>query len=106
MFNAPDWDIGISLVMASFTFLTAEWTLRVFMERNWKLMLPAVLAAWWAADGCYIAYWSIVNPKALDMRGVALPVNVLLYLLCAVIWTALGRVDLHLRERAAARGHL
>ncbi len=97
MFNAPDWDIGVSLLMAGFTFLTAEWTLKVFMEGKWKLMLPALAAAWWSIDGCYITYWSILNPDALDMRGVALPVNILLYLLCAFIWTALGRIDRYLR---------
>ena len=36
-YEAPDWDIPISLIMASLAYLTAPWSLRVVVERRWRL---------------------------------------------------------------------
>ena len=36
-YDAPDWDIPISLIMALFAYLTAPWSLRVIIERKWWL---------------------------------------------------------------------
>lgn len=41
-YNAPDWDIPISLIMAVLAYLTAPWSLRVILERKWRLW-PAML---------------------------------------------------------------
>ena len=43
-YEAPDWDIPISLIMASLAYLTAPWSLRVIVERRWRLW-PAMLFA-------------------------------------------------------------
>ena len=35
-YQAPDWDIGISLIMAALAYLTAPWSMRVMVERQWR----------------------------------------------------------------------
>ena len=35
---APDWDIPISFIMALLAYLTAPWSLRVLLQRRWKLL--------------------------------------------------------------------
>ena len=98
-YKFADWDIGISLLMAGFTFLSAEWSLGVVLTRQWRYLPLAVFASWWACDGVYWAYWSLVNPDALQLRGAAFPANVMLYLLCGVIFTEARKLDLHLSLR-------
>ena len=61
----PDWDLGISLVMAVTTLATAEWSVSVLWQRRWR-WLP--LSAFWtglSVDGVYWAYWSIVRPQVM-----------------------------------------
>jgi len=43
---APDWDYPISFIMATLTYLTAPWSVRVFLRRRWKF---ALLALFWFA---------------------------------------------------------
>ena len=50
---APDWDIPISFIMALLAYLTAPWSLRVLLQRRWKLLPLALLATWFTVDGCY-----------------------------------------------------
>jgi len=84
---APDWDIPISLIMAAFTYLTAPWSLRMFIERKWKNLPLALFFIWFTVDGCYWLYWSFVNPEALElMRSVNFPASLSLYLICGLIW--------------------
>jgi hypothetical protein len=35
-YQAPDWDIPISLIMALVGYVTASWSMRVMVERQWK----------------------------------------------------------------------
>jgi hypothetical protein len=42
-YEAPDWDIPISLIMASLTYLFAPWSLRVIVERRWRWLPLALL---------------------------------------------------------------
>lgn len=41
-YEAPDWDISISLIMAVLAYLTAPWSLRVIVELRWRYW-PAML---------------------------------------------------------------
>src|SRR5688572_31113778 len=41
-YEAPDWDIPISLIMAVLAYLCAPWSLRVIVERRWRHW-PAML---------------------------------------------------------------
>lgn len=87
VFPAPDWDVGISLVMASFAYLTAGWALEVLLDRRWRLAPLALLLGWWSVDGCYAVYWHWRNPAALAaMRDANWPASLGLYLACGVIW--------------------
>jgi hypothetical protein len=84
--EAPDWDVGISLVMAGVAYVTAGWAMRVFLERKWRMWPLALLATWFGVDGCYWLYWIAVDPGALIMREANAPASLSLYLACGVLW--------------------
>jgi hypothetical protein len=93
-YSALDWDIPISLVMAILTYLAAPWSLRMVLERRWRLLPAAQFATWFSVDGCYWIYWHFRNPQALEwMRSANFPASLSLYGICAVIW--LYRGSLH-----------
>ena len=88
---APDWDIAISFIMALLAYLTAPWSLRVLIERRWRLLPLALLATWFTVDGCYVLYWHFRNPRALElMRAYNFPASLGLYGLCGVLWLYRG----------------
>lgn len=75
VYNAPDWDIPVSIIMAVVAYLTAPWCMRVLLERRWRAAPLALFLTWFAVDGCYALYWSAVNPRALElMRDANAPV--------------------------------
>jgi len=86
-YGAPDWDVSISIVMATFTYLTAGWSMHVILERRWRMWPLMLLVTWWCIDGCYAIYWSKVNPQALDfMRSANWPASLSLYWICGLVW--------------------
>jgi hypothetical protein len=86
-YEAPDWDVPISLIMATLTYLTAPWSLRVVVERRWKLWPAMLLATWFTVDGSYWLYWHFKNPVALEfMRGANFLPSLSLYTICGLIW--------------------
>ena len=86
-YEAPDWDIPISLIMAAFAYLTAPWSLRVVVERRWKLWPLMLLATWFTVDGCYWLYWRFKNPVALEMmRDANFLASLVLYWMCGLLW--------------------
>lgn len=86
-YDAPDWDIPISLIMAAFTYLSAVWSLKVILQRRWRMFPPMLVAVWWTVDGCYALYWYFINPIALElMREANWPASLSLYFACAVVW--------------------
>jgi len=89
--QAPDWDIPISIIMASLSYLTAPWSIRVIIERKWKLMPAMLLATWFTVDGCYWIYWHFKNPAVLGlMREANFPASLSLYWLCGLVWLYRG----------------
>lgn len=87
-YEAPDWDIPISLIMAGFSYLTAAWSLNVLVKRDWKNFPLMLFFTWWAVDGCYALYWHFQNPVALElMREANWPASLALYFACAVVWS-------------------
>ncbi|HEX7643797.1 MAG TPA: hypothetical protein VF472_16450 [Burkholderiaceae bacterium] len=60
-YRASDWDVGISLVMALFTYLTAPYSLKTIV-RSVAAMRFGMPFAWalfwwvWSVDGCYWVY--------------------------------------------------
>ena len=86
-FRAPDWDVGISVIMGTLAYVTAPWALRVAMSRRWRLV-PAALFAWWlTVDGSYTAYnaWRDC-PIGPALRWANFFTSSLLYLLCGWLW--------------------
>jgi len=90
-YQAPDWDIPISFIMALLAYFTAPWSLRVFLERRWKLWPPALFATWFTVDGCYAIYWHYKDPVALEqMRAANFPASLALYWICGILWLYRG----------------
>jgi hypothetical protein len=102
-YQAPDWDIPISFIMALLAYLTTPWSMRVFLERKWKLWPPALFATWFTVDGCYAIYWHFENPVALEqMRAANFPASLALYGICGIIWLYRGSLS-DLRAELLAR---
>lgn len=90
-YDAPDWDVPISFIMAILTYLTAPWSLRVILERRWKLLPGALIATWFTVDGSYWLYWHYKNPAALEMmREANFFASLALYGICGVVWLYRG----------------
>lgn len=81
----PDWDVGVSVVMAFTTLASAEWSVGVLWQRRWRWMPLAVFWTWLSVDGVYWLYWSLKRPEAMIREGQWLA-SLCLYLLCGVIW--------------------
>lgn len=88
-YQAPDWDISISVIMAGFAYLSAAWSLQIMVFRVWRLWPLMLFATWWTVDGCYALYWSVQNPEALEMmRDANWPASLCLYWACGLVWSA------------------
>ena len=86
-YTAPDWDISISLIMASFAYLSAAWSMHVMVERRWHDFPLMIFATWWTVDGCYALYWYFRDSAALDMmRSANAPASLCLYWMCGLVW--------------------
>ena len=86
-YEAPDWDVPISLIMALLAYLTAPWSMRVIVERRWKLWPAMLVATWFTVDGCYAIYWHFKDPVALElMREANFPASLSLYGACGLLW--------------------
>lgn len=86
-YQAPDWDIPVSFIMAIFAYLTASWSLRVVVERHWKMFPLMLFFTWFTVDGCYWIYWHFKNPLALElMREANFPASLSLYGMCGLVW--------------------
>lgn len=88
IWDYPDWDYGISLIMALFTFMTATYAFDAFVLRQYRKWPLALFFTWWAVDGCYSVYWFLVNPATLElMRGANAPASLALFLTCGLLWS-------------------
>lgn len=86
-YQAPDWDIPISFIMAFFTYLTASWSMHVVVERRWKRFPLMLLYTWFSVDGCYWIYWHFKDPQALAfMREANFGASLCLYAMCGLVW--------------------
>lgn len=101
-YQAPDWDIPISLIMAFFAYLTASWSMRVVLERQWQRLPLMLFFTWFTVDGCYWLYWRFKNPVALElMREVNFPASLSLYAMCGLVWYHKGSLRQLLAETKA-----
>jgi hypothetical protein len=92
--EAPDWDVPISLIMATLAYLSAPWSLRVLVERRLNLWPAMLFATWFTVDGSYWIYWHFKNPVALEMmRAANFPASLSLYGMCGVLWLYRGSLS-------------
>ncbi len=90
-YDAPDWDIPISIIMAILTYLFAPLSIRIIVGRKWHLWPVMLFVTWFSVDGCYAVYWHFKNPAALEMmRDVNFPASLSLYVMCGIIWMYQG----------------
>lgn len=83
-FDISDWDVGVSLLMAGFTYLLAPAAARVVMHRDWRQLPLAVLAWWWSVDGVYMAWHLAVGN--VTYREANFYASTCLFWLCGFIW--------------------
>lgn len=103
-YEAPDWDVGISLIMGVLAYLAAPWSAHVLVDRRWRLLPVAFLATWVTVDGSYALYWYIKDPAALAaMRDANLLPSLMLYCLCALVWFYRGSLGEFWKELSAMR---
>jgi hypothetical protein len=94
VYEAPDWDIPISVIMAVLAYLFAPWSLRVLLCRQWAQLPAALFATWFTVDGSYWVYWHFRNPLALEMmRAANFPASLSLYGMCGVLWLFRGSLS-------------
>lgn len=92
-YEAPDWDIPISFIMAFLAYLTASWSMYVLMERRWRRFPLMLFFTWFSIDGCYWIYWNFKNPVALElMRDANFFASLSLYSICGLAWYYEGTV--------------
>lgn len=97
-YHAPDWDVPISLIMAAMAYLTAPWSMRVMLDRQWQHWPVMLWLTWFSVDGCYVLYWSIQDPVALAMRAANFPASLSLYWMCGVVWLYKGSIKQLIQE--------
>lgn len=86
---ASDWDVGISVVMALFTYLTAPFSLKTIVKSLATLRFgwPFVWAVWWwvwSVDGCYWVYNTLLHHQMIRYENFLASTG--LYFLCGLIW--------------------
>ena len=108
-FGIGDWDVGVTLIMGTLTYVTApsvvRTLIRILRERppGW---LPATIAAssiaWFVIDGVYLAYHSLAgNPiYREDNFRASTPI----YFMAGLFWLYRGSVRELLDNVRALRG--
>ncbi|MDZ4203149.1 MAG: hypothetical protein U1C96_13500 [Gallionella sp.] len=93
-YQAPDWDIPISFIMAIFAYLTAPWSLRILLELRWRQWPLMLFFTWFTIDGCYAIYWHFKDPVALElMREANFAASLSLYGMCGIVWLYRGTLS-------------
>jgi hypothetical protein len=83
--QSPDWDVGISILMAVLTYLTAPWSMRVLLERRYRWFPLAAFWTWLSVDGVYWA-WNSGLPDISGWRDANFLASLSLYGICGMIW--------------------
>ena len=103
-YQAPDWDIPISFIMAFFTYLTASWSMHVVVERRWEWFPLMLFYTWFSIDGCYWIYWHLKNPTVLAlMRDANFFASLSLYGICGLVWYYEGTAKQFITDAKACR---
>jgi len=105
-YDAPTWDIPISIIMAFLTYLAAPWSMRVILNRQWKNFPLMMFFTWLSVDGSYWIYWKLKNPIVLPMmREANFFASLAIYGICGVVWCYRGSLkDFYYEIRQCIKG--
>ena len=81
-----DWDIGVSVLLATYTLATAEWVISVLWNKEY-LKYPIALLSILSPYALYVFYWSVQGKEAVMFEG-QIGLVISLYLICGLLWTA------------------
>lgn len=94
-YGISDWDVGISLIMGSLTYLCAPWTVRVtlhclwFRPRFWILWISvALFVSWSIVDGVYVLYHTAMGNQMFRRENFY--ASSAFYFLAGAIWLYSG----------------
>lgn len=83
-YEIGDWDVGVSLIMAGLTYLTAAPSARALWLRKWRKLPLILFWYWFAVDGSYLLWHTALgNPIYREANFYA---SSALYWLCGFIW--------------------
>lgn len=83
--DLPDWDIGISIIMAGLTFLTAPYVCLVIRNASFCHLPLAMFLAWFSIDGSYWLYNSLMGN--IMVRDANFYCSAPLYFICGLLWS-------------------
>lgn len=92
----PDWDVGVSILMAVLTYLTAPFACRVIRYRQWQDIALAAFLAWFSIDGSYVLYSEAM--RHIYVREANAFASTPLYFMCGLFWMWNGAVREFLRS--------
>lgn len=107
--KVPDWDLGITAIMGTLTYVGAPWSVRVLVtcvrERPrgaWFAALLSLVIAWVVVDGVYVAYHRACGH--MMFRRWNLLLSSALYFMAGTFWLYRGTLRELAREvRAVLR---
>lgn len=104
-YNISDWDVGISLIMALFSYITAPWACRVLLgvargRFNAVSIYGALFAYWFTVDGVYVIYHTLMGNETYRWENFL--ASSCLYALCGMIWLYNGSLADGYRDIRAA----
>jgi hypothetical protein len=100
-YDIADWDVGVSLIMAGLTYLSAPWCVRAIIGRRWKMIAGVIIMSWFAVDGSYSLWHNFVGNTMY--RDANLPASESLFWLSAFIWLPRGSLKDIITFRARLR---
>ena len=84
-YGIKDWDVGVSLVMAGYTYITGEWVINSLLSKKPLRLIGAFLATFVGVQGSYVFYWSVIGKPENMVEGQWIP-SLCLYLLISIVW--------------------
>lgn len=87
-YGIQDWDVGVSIIMASLTYISASWCVRAIIGKQWKMVAGVIIMSWFSIDGSYVLWHTLAGNDML--RDANLPASAALYWLCGFIWLPRG----------------
>lgn len=88
-YKISDWDIGISIIMAFYTYISAPFFCKtVFAAVKGSAKIQNVLFAmfmfWFTVDGCYVLYHAAMGNETFRWENFC--ASSFIYLICGMIW--------------------